>query len=118
MSDSVRFVFPAEGTGSQPVKCTWPCKVSVPLDGGSRQDQLVDVRFNVLDQGATLAAYRTGGDLGLFDAVVDSFPTFERQGGGKVEKGDAILFFRCRPFAVKGFLEGYWEVLGLRQPKN
>jgi hypothetical protein len=117
MSESVRFVFPAEGAGDQPMKCTWPCKVAVPVDGGSRQEQIVDVRFRVLDQDATLAAYRSG-DLGLFDAVVDSFPTFERQGGGKVEKEDAVRFFRGRPFAVKGILEGYWEMLGLRQSKN
>lgn len=111
----VKFVFPADRAA--PMQVVWPCKFDVPLNGGTHETQQVDVRFNVIGQDETAKAYR-GADAGLYDAVVDGFPTLTNAKGEKVPDVDAKALFRTMPFAVIGILDGYFEMLKKRLPKN
>ncbi len=116
--EKIKFVWPGQEIADKSREITWPCVISEPMDGGEVRKLALDVRFKVIDQDESLALYAKGGSLALYDDVVLDFPSFADASGAKVDVGVAKPFFRSKPYAVNGIIEGFSEMLAGRLPKN
>lgn len=94
----------------------WPCTVAVPQDGGTVLSFVVDVRFNLISRETYEKTFNDAlaknerGNLAVYDALVDGFPTFKNAAGDLVGDVDAKAFFRAEDFYVGGILQGFAQV--------
>ncbi|MGA7673549.1 MAG: hypothetical protein WCA78_00710 [Rhizomicrobium sp.] len=101
---------------------TWPCTITVPLDGGGSQDQLVTAKFNFVssERLAQLRATATGSnsDVDLLTECLVGFDGLKNEAGESVSDDDAKALFFSLPYAVMGLARGYYDMLSGRVAKN
>lgn len=104
-------------TSAAPNIVSWPCTISVPKDGGVFDEQTITARFKVIsgERARELAgqSYRE-----LLNEVVVAFVDLKNEDGAAVpdEAAKASLFEL--PYAVAGLVQGYFDMVGRRLPKN
>jgi hypothetical protein len=109
----VKFVFKS----GEPRLVAWPCTISVPLDGGARQEQSIVARFKVLAP-EKIAELAGNGDRALLDAVIDGFDELKNEAGKPVPDKEAKAALLALPYAIEGLLVGYGDMIGRRLSKN
>jgi len=126
-NNTVSFVFK-----DTPGVIVWPCKISVPLDGGGFQEQELKARFKVIDNDrfdelagtpvsraiGNTEGVKKQGDRPLLEEVLVGFADFRNAGGAVVDDAVAIPAMLALPYAVAGLVRGYMEMVGLRAAKN
>lgn len=108
-----RFVF-----SDKPATVIWPCIVSVPKDGGVREEQTITTRFKVLPGDELKSLSDEGGDKKVLDAVIVGFVDLCDQMGAPVRDDVAKAALLNLPYCVLAFVEGYYAMLGGRVAKN
>src|SRR5947209_6047913 len=105
-----KFVFRKAG---EPRTVSWPCKISVPIDGGRFEEQTVNATFRLLDPNTLAEEMRPStligqnADVAVLRKVLVS-----------VEGGDDLDDVLADPVAVLGMSRGYFDMVNGRLPKN
>jgi hypothetical protein len=119
---TIALVFAEAGDTKRTLK--WPCKVSVPQDGGKVQVQEIDATFSIPTTGelqayqASASVFGRTGDVGLLEKHLKGFPELKDEKGADVpfEKAKATLF--QRPYIVDALVIGLIEMARGRAAKN
>jgi hypothetical protein len=117
-----RFVFLANSeTGTR----AWPCKISVPLDGGKFEEQELKALFRVLPMSRvaevlkpSVASLGQSGDVLLLKECLAGFEDLQDSSGARVPDDKAIPAMLEIPYVVIGLVRGYYDMVQGRLPKN
>lgn len=105
---------------------SWPCTISVPLDDGKREEQILTPRFRVLTQLQMAQIYAPpppnltigSPDALLLDAAIDGFDGLKDDTGKPVDDAVAKASLLSIPYIVSGLIRGYSDMIGGRTAKN
>lgn len=104
----------------------WPCTISVPVEGGGRQDQELIAKFKVASQQQIEEFYSIDGLMKHGAKRDEKFLSEYLVGGVDVPKGEAgtasdeevkALVLETS-WAIDGVVRGYFDMIGRRLPKN
>lgn len=103
-------------------RITWPCRISVPLDGGATEAQELSAEFTIPTP-EELQEYQTAQtlfgkrkDLALLEKHLKGFPDMPGAAGKTVEELKEVLL--RRPYVVDGLVSGLIDMSRGRAAKN
>jgi len=100
----------------------WPCKITVPVDGGSAEEKNITAKFRIVapERAAELVrlASIAGGDASLLKEALAGFVDLEDDAKNAVPDDIAIPLLLSLPYAVAGLTRGYFDMLQGRVAKN
>jgi hypothetical protein len=106
----------------------WPCPISVPLEGGKREEQTVTPRFRLMKSdevekyfdtlGRVTDPGRRFGNIAFLEDVIEGFDGLKDESGAAVADDAAKEYLLSLPYGVDGLVRGYFDMIGRRLPKN